>query len=201
MSLKDRLKGKMPNKEWERRPEVLTSPNIPKPLAGVNPRTILGRSWWDKTRKEAYRTTNYHCIACGVHKEDAKGPKWLEGHEIYSFDYPKGLIKYIETVPLCHYCHNFIHDGRMLSLIGQGKFEHGKFKRVINHGNKVLREANLEKVIYTGPTAPWDKWRLQIGRKKYPPKFKNVEEWAEHYGVQPASGVDIYEFMLRGLEG
>lgn len=200
MSLKDKLKGKMPNKEWDRKPEILLCPNVPKPLAGVNPRTILGRKWWDKTRKEAYISTNFHCIACGVHKEEAKGPKWLEGHEVYEANYPKGRMSYVETVPLCHYCHNFIHDGRMLSLLGAGKYDHGKYVRVMNHGNKVLREAGLVKIPYSGEVAPWSKWRLELLGKKYKPLFKSYEEWMEHYNLQPAAGVDIYEFMLKGMD-
>lgn len=200
MSLKDKLKGRFPNKEWERRPEILLCPNIPKPLSGVNPRTILGKKWWDKTRKEAYISTNFHCIACGVYKEDAKGPKWLEGHEVYSIDYPKGRMTYLYTVPLCHYCHNFIHHGRMRNLLGKGKFDHGKFMRVMNHGEKVLREAGLEKVQYTGEVAPWSKWRLKLKGRVYKPIFKTYEDWVRHYKLRPAKGVDIYEFMLDGID-
>ncbi len=95
---------------WVRRPEVLLCPNTPKPLHGVVPREIYGQSWWNKTREAAYRSTNYHCLACGVHKYQAKHRQWLEGHELYEINYVEGTSTYIETVPLCHFCHNSIHD-------------------------------------------------------------------------------------------
>jgi hypothetical protein len=169
-------------KKWEKRPEILIGPNIPKPMHMMCPRNVLGKKWWDSTRKEAYASTNYHCIACGTYKDSVKKYRWLEGHEIYDINYKKGLMTYVETVPLCHLCHNYVHSGRLQALLENGEIRHVKYVTIIKHGDRVLREANLQKPKpYSGEFAEWGKWRLCIGRKKYPPLFKTEEEWISNF--------------------
>lgn len=171
------------------RPDILLGSNIPQPLHGVAPRVVLGTSWWNKTRREAYRSTEYRCISCGVHKTKAKLRQWLEGHELYEIDYAKGRAKYIETVPLCHCCHSFIHDGRLLALLEKGEIHHFKYVTIIQHGEEVLARAGLkrlsleerDRLILDGELAPWSKWRLRIGRNLYPPRFKSEEEWRQFH--------------------
>lgn len=34
-----------------------------------------------------------------------------------------------------------------------------------------------DKEIHKQEIAKWEKWRLQIGRKLYPPKFKNYQQY------------------------
>jgi hypothetical protein len=156
----------------------LLSVNIPKPLHGVAPRVILGSAWWDKTRKEAYRSTFYHCIACGVYKHQARFRKWLEGHELYTVDYLIGRSYYLETVPLCHCCHNYIHSGRLQSLLEQNEISIKKYVAIQQHGDAVLEQAGLSKPpVYNGPFAPWEDWRLVLDGKEYGPKYKNEKEW------------------------
>ena len=168
--------------KWKPRPELLLCPNIPKPLHCVNPRTILGQAWWNQRRQEAYRVTDFHCAACGVWKFHAKGHQWLEGHEIYRIDYVRGRMYLEEVVALCSYCHEFIHSGRLQALMEQGKITQGHFAAVIQHGNKVLRDAGLTKPEpYAGKTAPWGKWRLILNRRYYKPKYGTPEEWAAHF--------------------
>lgn len=184
MSLSDHLKKrgvkKLPTTKCpvKLRPEVLLHQNIPQPLHQVNPRSVLGKKWWDQERKKAYESTNFHCIACGVHKTLAKARQWLEGHELYDIDYLKGRAKYVETVPLCHYCHNSIHSGRLQALLDSGYLHHQKYVAIIQHRDQILKAAGLTlPAPYTGKVAEWSKWRLRIGRNLYPPKFKNIEEW------------------------
>ncbi len=188
--LRKLLKGKPIAKTWVCRPEVLLCPNVPKPMHGVAPRVILGAKWWNETRKAAYKSTAYHCIACGVHKSDARGRQWLEGHELYSVNYTLGRLVYLETVPLCHFCHNYIHDGRLTSLLEKGLMHHSKFAEIIKHGDRVLAKAGLNKLSYqereermatmlvNRQIAAWGNWRMLIFGKLYKPKFKTPEEWA-----------------------
>lgn len=171
---------------WEREPKILLSPNIPKPMHGMAPRVVLGRVWWDKTRKEAYKSTAYHCKTCGVHKFKAKGRKWLEGHELYEVDYLLGRMYYLKTVPLCHYCHNYIHSGRLAAMLEAGDIHQSKFVAIIQHGDRVLTRAGLAGKIreeYSGPEADWEDWRLVVEGKEYLPKFKTFAQWRKAFGV------------------
>lgn len=156
---------------WHLRPEVLLLPNIPKPLHGVAPRVVLGKEWWDQERAKAYASTNYHCIACGVHKTEAQEHKWLEGHEVYSVDHDRKIMTYLETVPLCHYCHSFIHNGRLQTMLDSGEITQQKFDAVMRHGEVVLRRAGLKR------KKEWADWRLVVNGKEYPPLYKSFEEW------------------------
>lgn len=185
----------------ELHPEILMHPNIPKPLHEVNPRNIMGQAAWDIIRKKAYASTSYHCIACGVHQSNALGHQWLEAHEFYDIDYQAGTVTIKEIVPLCHYCHNFIHSGRLSMIVGKEKTQDEVFA-IIDHGFKVLSENNLSAFYFTihlahelgvdtrgvvaseaphGETPPWEEWRLIWAGKEYPPKYKSYEEWKERF--------------------
>lgn len=145
-------------------------PTIPKPLHGVNPRTVLGSKWWDETRRAAYRSTEQHCITCGVHKYSA--PRCLlDGHELYETDYLAGRLYYIETVPLCKTCHSYIHSGRLLMLFEEGKITKEEYDVTIAYGELVLKQA---RITIPPPSneefADWEDWRLVVNGKEYPPK-------------------------------
>ena len=177
------------NPAFKLRPELLLAPNIPKPMHGVAPRVVLGNSWWNKTKKEAKLATDNHCVACGVHKTQAKSRSWVECHEVYDTDYKRGLLTYIETVTLCHYCHNYIHDGRMKHLMEKGELHQSKYVAIIQHGDRVLLDAKLERLSYkereenvrrtivNGIMANWEDWRMVVEGVSYPPLYKNYAEW------------------------
>lgn len=200
MNLAKKLKSKGLKKLPQRkpnpltvRPEILLHPNIPKPLHGLNPRTLNGTNWWNRTRRQVYKSTEFHCLACGVHKQDAENRQWLEAHEIYEIDYKKGTAKFKEIVPLCHYCHNYIHDGRLTDLLERGEIHPQKFAAIIRHGDRVLAKAGMKKpnkrerdemilnMEIAGELAEWSKWRLIIGRKKYKPLYASMQEWQAAY--------------------
>jgi hypothetical protein len=189
-TIREAVGNKKPIK-WSLRPEVLLCPNTPQPMHGVVPREILGSRWWNATRQAAYESTAFHCVACGVSKYQAKAHQWLEGHEIYKADYQQGLWTYIETVPLCHYCHNYIHDGRLLWLLQRGQITQGRYVSILQHGDRVLEAAGLfrlshaerDKLILAanaeGLIAPWGKWRLILNGRRYPPKFRTYAAWVK----------------------
>lgn len=186
MSLRDKLRAStgrlaMP---YPPDPSILLCPRVPKPLHGTAPRTVLGDKWWNTERRAAYKSTNFHCAACGVSKYAAAYHQWLEGHERYEIDYAKGRVKYVECIPLCHFCHNFIHCGRLAALLERGEIHHAKFAAIIQHGDRVLAQTGLQRqeAYQWGTIAAWAKWRLVIGRKLYPGKFKSLAEWATHFG-------------------
>lgn len=182
------------------KPEILTHPHIPKPLHGMNPRTILGKEWWDKTRFEAQKRTNYKCSACGVHKSNAKKHQWLEGHEYWNIDYNTGICEVVSIEPLCHYCHNFIHSGRLAMIIGGDKSK-SEVIEILEHGFKILSDNKLNAFPFTlkfarkigartygvksqllnsyGPLK-WTDYVMILEGKKYHGKFKNINEWKEY---------------------
>lgn len=186
---------------FELHPEVLQHPNIPKPLHEVNPRNIMGKEKWDVVRQEAYRSTDYHCIACGVHKLDAKGPKWLEAHEFYNIDYEMGRVEIDRIIPLCHYCHNFIHSGRLYMIMDEEK-PFTEVQKILEHGFEILAKNDLAAFPFTlklaeevgaetfgvlpdirpdGEVPAWEDWRLVWEGIEYPPKYKTYEAWLKRF--------------------
>lgn len=185
-------------------PSVLMHPSIPKPLHEVNPRNIMGKAKWDILRQQVYASTDYHCIACGVAKAEAKGFKWLEAHEFYDIDYHKGTVTIKQIIPLCHYCHNFIHSGRLKMIMGKKKSVE-EVVAILQHGFDILAENSLrcfyptlifaqqlEDFAYinthnvqpydvSGSSVKWEDWRLIWDGVEYPPKYKSYEEWQERY--------------------
>jgi len=184
------------------RPELLSSTHIPKPLHGLNPRTLLGKTWWDKKRQEVYASTGFHCACCGVAKLEAKKHKWLEAHEIVTVNYSTGICEIKEIVPLCHYCHMFIHSGFLFTTMGK-RNGHSKaeVKKILDHGFKILNENYLNcfpstldlgnelkcKTLNVSPsqmpktTLPWKAFVLLFEGKTYKSKFKNANEWRKYY--------------------
>ena len=157
------------------------------------PRVILGQTWWNETRFEAFRKTGQHCIACGVHATKAHSLQRLEGHEVYDIDYGKGTAVYVRTVPLCHFCHCFIHDGRLKSLLRNRVITQSRYVAIIQHGNKVLAEAGLQRMTHEqrvdfemsllrrGLIKSWGDWRLIVFGKSYKGKFKTYRDWEKFH--------------------
>ena len=182
-------------------PLILSSPNIPKPLHGLNPRTIMGQAKWDETRREVYESTGHCCAACGVHKSNAKKHRWMEAHEIYNIDYDRGIAELSRILPLCHYCHNFIHSGRLRIMARAKKVTADDVRRIMRHGVCVLRPVNGS--IFSGTKelcdlvsvdtfglpvmrppsrmAGWGDWRMVWDGQTYKGKFNTMRDWQRAY--------------------
>ena len=116
---------------------ILSMPNVPHPLHSLAPRTILGTTTWNHMRNRCYFEANYTCEACGAkvkteyydngavhhqyHDDGTIAKRNLHAHELYSYDYNKGVARFERCVALCECCHvRFIHSGRMLTMYKQG---------------------------------------------------------------------------------
>ena len=182
------------------KPEILTHPNVPKPLHGISPRTIMGQAWWDKTRREVYAKYDYICVACGVPKTEAMFHKWLEAHEYWKIDYETGICEIISIEPLCHACHNFIHSGRLSMIIGKEKSQ-SEAIQILEHGFKILADNKLQAFPFTvylaerleaetfgvdsyylpdGDVA-WSDWKLVFEGNEYHSRFSSFDDWKAHY--------------------
>lgn len=182
------------------KPDILTHPNIPKPLHGVNPRLIMGKKKWDIVRQDVYRSSGYHCIACGVHESEAKKKQQLEAHEYYNIDFSKGRVEIISIEPLCLYCHSFIHSGLLSISVNKWRTQQEAVD-ILEHGFKILSDNKLRafpstlqvaKMLgattykvksykLTIPDVKWEDWRLIWGGKEYPPKFATYKDWRSNY--------------------
>lgn len=181
-------------KPFKARPEILFHPNIPKPLHGVAPRVVMGKEWWDMERRKSYASTGFLCAACGVSSEDALFFKHLEAHELYEIDYARGRMVFKETVPLCHACHNFIHSGRMQALVDNGKMLPSKQKKILIHGNSILKPIEHLRPATPAECEEWGRWRLVFNGKEYKPKHKSLAAWMKFY-ASPQEEIEDEDLM------
>lgn len=178
------------------RPELLTHPHIPRQMAGVNPRTILGKAWWDGVRRLAYAENNYNCWACGENVPD----KPLEAHEAYTFNYEDRIMTFVEVVALCSDCHAFIHSGRLWMEHLNGTCSKADLARVLCKRAAMLEKLGIEPFWFTRamyltvcmgvkpgeasrkcrarapkmPFVPGKSWRLNIGNDIYNSRGKLI---------------------------
>jgi hypothetical protein len=116
-------------------PSIILCKRIPKPLHGVNPRSILTQidpDWWNRTRTRIYEAYNLHCMCCGVEKSKQKGfPKYLDAHELYDIDYTTGRVTLNSIVALCRFCHSSIHFGRLTAEYERGGITEKQYYQVL----------------------------------------------------------------------
>ena len=159
-------------------PTILTHPNIPKPLHGVNPRTIMGEEMWQELSSLVRKDVMY-CQACGSSRFISKGG--FECHEVYNIQYSAGISTFIRYVVICKDCHNFIHEGRLSSLVEANKITRHEYWRIIKRGNAILKKHGLYKKRPSRIHTEWSSWKLIYQGKEYKPIYKNMKEWRAAY--------------------
>ncbi len=162
---------------WTPRPKILLDPPVPVPLSGTAPRVVLGQKWWDKERRAAFVSTGFRCIVC---EEFHLG---LEGHERYEIDWLLGRATYLETVPLCSFCHAFIHPGFLQSRVQRFEITRQEMEDILERGREILRKAGLERpddaVHKSYSSVAWSDWRLVVAGKEYEPIYASLAEFRE----------------------
>ena len=177
------------------RPELLLHPNIPKPLHGLAPRTLIPSKAWTSIRREAYAKNNYHCWACGVYRAydtdrlrfDDESGETLDCHEFYRIDYKNHIMELVEFVALCKSCHSFVHSGRMNSMYEKGQLDEEDCYIITQHGNRVLTEAGLDPTAKEVDTRDykkdWKKWRLVLDSVEYFSTMRDEWDWFKKYQI------------------
>lgn len=172
------LGGRKPNFT---RPEIIAQRGIPPQMHGTNPRTILGKSWWDKQRAKVYKENNYCCWACG------SSESFLEAHERYKYRITKirknVVVELLEIVGLCKLCHHFVHPGRLRHLVNKGVYTEQYMSRVLFHGYNLLDRHNILIEIPNKRllSIPAKKWRIKLGNMRYPMKFETEAKRVAYY--------------------
>lgn len=178
-----------------KRPELLLHPNIPKPLHGLAPRTLMSKVAWDAIRRDAYAKNNYCCWACGVHREydkeklrfaDESG-ETLDCHEFYRIYYDKKEMELIEFVALCKQCHAFVHSGRLQGEYDKGRVDEEDCWLVFSHGERVLSNGGLDfkqKEVDTNEYRDeWKDWCLVLDGKRHYSKWIDYFDWYKNYMI------------------
>lgn len=171
-------------------PRLLLHPNIPKPLHGVNPRSIKGRTWWTNTRREVYKKAGYCCEACGHNAPyDHERKRFfsrddnLHAHEIYKIDYVGCIVELERIVALCPQCHSGIHSGRLNALFDKGEIDIQGVWEIYTHCDRVLQDTShrLKAPDERDYSDEWNEWYLLFEGVQHFSKFDNYEEWNQYY--------------------
>ncbi len=76
-----------------------------------------------------------------------------------------------------------------MTLLQKGELHQAKYVAIIQHADRVLAEAGLQKMtradrekefvslVLEGKIAPWKKWRLILDGKEYPTPYSDINEW------------------------
>jgi hypothetical protein len=177
-------------------PSLLLGYRVPTPLHHQNPRNILTKiddGWWDRIRVQVYESQDRHCACCGVHQSQQKGSKknQLDAHEVYDINWETGEVRLKEIVPLCKYCHNAIHYGRLFAQHEAGKIWTNYFYAILQHANTLLKENNLPQknwdvtVNDNVNNIPWEQWRLVLDingkEESFYSLYKDQADLEAHY--------------------
>lgn len=123
---------------------IIAMPNVPAPLHGCAPRTILGSSTWTHMRKKCYFDADYKSQITGKPLDGQDSDAKCQAHELYSYDYTAGTAYFERAVCISPMEHNFIHSGRMLTMYKKGNplMPKNYLLKVVENGFKIIYEWN-----------------------------------------------------------
>ena len=175
------------------KPEILGQAHVPKPLHGINPRTIMGDAKWQKLRQLVVTNTPY-CKACG--KENVP----LDVHEDYIIDYVNASLTINEYIPLCKQCHMFIHTGFLQTMVAkkQQGFSVKFAQDVLKHGLKICEDNNIKVFPFTLKLAKLLKVPTgKVQAQKTPVTYKTWEDWRLLFGTKTYHGMSQIEWKNK----
>ena len=123
---------------------IITMPNVPAPLHGVAPRTILGNSTWTHMRKKCYFDADYKSQISGIDLDGSTSDLKCNAHELYSYDYIRGKAYFERAVCISPVEHNFIHSGRMLTMYKKKNplMPKSYLLKIVENGFKIIHDWN-----------------------------------------------------------
>lgn len=164
---------------------LIAMPNIPRPLHGVNPRTLLGASTWNRMRRRCYAEANDTCEICGHKPENLRQ---RHGHEVYEIDYAHGTAKFVKVFCVCSMCHlGCIHTGRALTLWKHGNplYPTEFLLQGAEHAFKLINEYNKD-----NPKADLRAYSTFLDYLKHDELREPMEKLIEKYNVKFYSEVE-----------
>lgn len=123
---------------------IIAMPNVPAPLHRLAPRTILGDSTWTHMRKRCYYDAQYKSQISGEWLDGTTSDLRCNAHELYSYDYTKGIAYFERAVCISPVEHNFIHSGRMLTMYKKGNplMPKSYLLKIVENGFRIINEWN-----------------------------------------------------------
>lgn len=171
--------GWLPPKEGEDVRPLIGMPNIPRPLHGVNPRTILGASTWNHMRRACYAKADNTCEICGAKPDNLRH---RHGHEVYEIDYARGIAKFHRVYCVCALCHlACIHTGRALTLWKKNNplYPTEFLLQGAEHAFKIISEYNKD-----NPGADLRAYSTFLDYLKYDELKESMEKLIKKYDIK-----------------
>lgn len=157
---------------------LITMPNVPRPLHGLPPRKIMGQANWDRMRKRCYYDAGYKCEICKC--EPPKGQ--LHAHELYSYDWLEGTGKFERCIAICKQDHDFIHSGRLITMLKNGNplYPKSYVLGVVEKGFKLISEYNATH----RNKKPLKAYSTFLEYLKVPEIREDMEKLIKKYGIE-----------------
>lgn len=161
------------------RPEIVFQV-IPKMLYGITPKSATTRDWWLSKKFDASIKNNYCCWACGVHVNDSKIHRRLEGVAVYDIDYEKKKMVFNQVAMLCYLCNSYKNIELISKSYNEGFLDKNKYFAILAHGKKLIDVYDIK--IYPSPNIDcFDGWEYEIECVLITPMIRSLDQWNHIY--------------------